>query len=172
MPVTPFHLGPGILLKACAPRAVSLTAFGLSQVLIDIESGYHLLRGGWPLHREMHSLPIAGLVGLLAGAAVWLAGRRLRSSRSAIVRAEVAIWPALVGGVVGGLSHPLLDAVMHSDLQPFWPVSAADPLFAAIGLGYLHLLCVASGIAGVAILAIRYRAGPKAQPGRGETIPP
>jgi membrane-bound metal-dependent hydrolase YbcI (DUF457 family) len=157
MPVTPFHFGPGTLLKACAPRAVSLTAFVISQVLVDIESGYHLLWGGWPLHREAHSLPVAGLVGIYAGLAVRLVGRRLLSSPNAMLQSEVRMWPALVGGLVGGLSHPLLDAVMHADLQPFWPVSAANPLLSVVGLWQLHVLCVGMGVAGVAVLAIRVR---------------
>jgi Predicted membrane-bound metal-dependent hydrolase (DUF457). len=162
MPVTPFHFGPGTLLKACAPRAVSLTAFVISQVLIDIEPGYHLFWGGWPLHREVHSLPVSGLVGIFAGMAVWLSGRRFRPSTNAVIRSEVDLWSALAGGLIGGLSHPLLDAIMHSDLQPFWPVSAANPLLAVMGLGYLHVLCVVSGVAGAAILGIRFHLARKA----------
>jgi len=157
MPFTPFHFGPGILLKACAPRAVSLTAFVISQVVIDIESGYHLLRNDWPVHREVHSLPVAGLVGILTGTAVWIVGRKRRASNEAMIQAEVALLPAHVSGLVGGLSHPLLDAVMHTDLRPFWPFSTANPLLAVMGLGYLHLFCVGSGIVGAVILMIRFR---------------
>lgn len=46
MPVTTFHFGPGALLKALVPRWISLTAFVISQVVVDLESGYHLLRHG------------------------------------------------------------------------------------------------------------------------------
>jgi membrane-bound metal-dependent hydrolase YbcI (DUF457 family) len=155
MPVTPFHFGPGTLVKACAPRSISLSAFVLSQVLIDIESGYHLLWGGWPLHREVHSLVVSGLVGLFAGAVVWLVGRQSRPSSSPMLRSEVAFWAAILGGLVGGFSHPLLDSVMHSDLKPFWPLSMANPFLASLGLGYLHVLCFVSGVAGVIILAVR-----------------
>jgi hypothetical protein len=35
MPFTPFHFGPGALLKSIFPRSVSLSAFVASQVLID-----------------------------------------------------------------------------------------------------------------------------------------
>jgi hypothetical protein len=76
---------PVIWIKACAPRAASLTAFVISQVVIDVESGYHLFWGGWPLDREVHFLPVAGMVGLLAGVAVWFLGRL--SSRNARIRA-------------------------------------------------------------------------------------
>ena len=55
MPFTPLHFGPGLLLKAAAPRHVSFTAFVASQVLIDLESLYNILRGAWPVHRELHT---------------------------------------------------------------------------------------------------------------------
>jgi len=45
---------------------------------------------------------------------------------------------------------------MHSDLHPFWPVSTANPLLAVVGIGYLHGLCVVSGLAGAVILGIPY----------------
>jgi membrane-bound metal-dependent hydrolase YbcI (DUF457 family) len=162
MPVTPFHFGPGTFLKACAPRSVSLTAFVISQVVIDLESGYHLLRGDWPLHREVHSLLVSGLVGLLAGTVVWFVGRRIRPPSRAILSAEFKSRPAIIGGLVGGLSHPMLDSVMHADLQPFWPVSEANPFLMAVSLGYLHVLCLAAGAAGVGILVVRSRLVQKA----------
>jgi membrane-bound metal-dependent hydrolase YbcI (DUF457 family) len=155
MPVTPFHFGPGTLLKAIAPRSVSLAAFALSQIAIDVESGYHLVRNEWPVHREVHSFLVTGVVGALTGVAVWSVGRSLDPSGEARIRAEVALSPALVGGLAGGLSHPLLDGIMHSDVRPFWPFSAANPFLGAMGLGALHLLCFAAGVVGLYALALR-----------------
>ena len=37
MPVTPLHLGPGVVFKAIAGKHMSLTVFGLSQVVMDVE---------------------------------------------------------------------------------------------------------------------------------------
>lgn len=37
MPITPFHFGPGALIKAMAPQHVSWTAFALANGLIDLE---------------------------------------------------------------------------------------------------------------------------------------
>lgn len=94
-PVTPFHFGPGILLKSWTPRAVSLTAFVVSQIVIDTESGYHLLRGDWPVHREGHSLLAGSLIGLLSGTSVWLAGQRRRRIAASLDRlhARLISWP-------------------------------------------------------------------------------
>jgi hypothetical protein len=37
VPFTPFHFGPGLLLEGAAPRHVSLIAFVISQVAVDLE---------------------------------------------------------------------------------------------------------------------------------------
>ncbi len=157
MPVTPFHFGPGLLLKAAAPRRASLIAFVATQIVIDMESGYHLFRGDWPIHREAHSLLVSGLLGLATGLLVWLAARHFTPPSNIFASAELALAPCLFGGFVGGLTHPLLDAFMHPDLRPFWPVSTANPFLDAIGLGALHLGCVASGVLGAGVLIFRCR---------------
>jgi len=64
---------------------------------------------------------------------------------------------SLMGGLIGGLSHPILDAIMHVDLKPFWPFSMANPFLNLIEVQYLHFVCVLSGIAGAILLVIRYR---------------
>ena len=158
MPVTPFHFGPGTLAKGLLPRRVSLTAFVVSQIAIDVESGYHLLRGDWPIHREFHSLLLAALVGVLSGTLVWSVGRVLPDQSSPGVRGELAAFPGYAGGLLGGLSHPVLDGIMHPDLRPFWPFSTANPFLELVSLGALHLFCVACGVVGVLLLGFRVRA--------------
>jgi membrane-bound metal-dependent hydrolase YbcI (DUF457 family) len=142
MPVTPFHFGPGALLKGCASRSVSLAAFVASQIAIDIESGYHLLHGDWPVHREAHSL---------------MGATRLRAALGFHPLLAIELLPAFVGGLVGGMTHSILDAVMHPDLRPFWPFSVANPFLDLIGIGLLHTMCVASGLAGAVLLVIQSR---------------
>jgi membrane-bound metal-dependent hydrolase YbcI (DUF457 family) len=151
MPFTPFHFGPAILLKALAPRHVSLLAFALSQVAIDIESGYHLLREEWPVHRLMHTLPVATGAGVAVGTVVWLVGRRMAPARRAEIQAEVRALPAYAGGFLGGASHSLLDAIMHADVQPFLPFALSNPLLGVLDLAQLHLFCVVTGVCGVAV---------------------
>ena len=48
MAATPFHFGPGLLIKAAAPRQFSMAAYSLTQVVIDIETGYYQLRHEYP----------------------------------------------------------------------------------------------------------------------------
>ena len=37
MPVTPYHFGAGVALKALMPRQFNLTSFVLAQVIINLE---------------------------------------------------------------------------------------------------------------------------------------
>ena len=64
MPFTPYHFGPGLLLKAAAPRHFSFLAFSTTQVAIDLESLQYLTMGDPHVHRTMHTLPVATVAGL------------------------------------------------------------------------------------------------------------
>lgn len=148
MPVTPYHVGPGVLLKAVAPRAVSLTAFIGANVAIDVESVVNLLAGRFPVHATLHTVGVALAVGLGVGVGIAWVGhwRRWRG-------AEWSTAPALLGGALGGVSHSLLDGIMHADIRPFLPLTADNPLYRVVGLDVLHGACVAAGVVGTGVLA-------------------
>ncbi len=55
MPITPFHLGPGLLIKTAVPKGFSLSAFASVQVAIDIEVIVNVARGHDPLHGFFHT---------------------------------------------------------------------------------------------------------------------
>ena len=84
MPITPFHFGPGLLVKGLAPRAFSLTTFVAAQIVIDFESLYHLVRRDWPVHRTMHTLVGGTTVGIAVAVAILIVSRwtRLAPARS------------------------------------------------------------------------------------------
>jgi len=68
----------------------------------------------------------------------------------------VARRPVLVGGLLGGVTHPLLDGLMHADIKPFLPFSTANPLLGLVPVGSLLWFCVATGIlAGMVMLCRR-----------------
>ena len=89
-----------------------------------------------------------------------------RHRRCAVLRSDVAAGrdvraPAVgdlravgvfAGGFCGALTATLLDAIMHSDLRPFWPVYDGNPLLNLVSLGVLHLACIATGLFGAALL--------------------
>ena len=160
MPVTPFHFGAGLLAKGLLPRHLSFLAFVVSQVVIDCETAYYLLlKHEWPFHRWAHTLLVGGAVGAAVGLVTSVAARfglKLLGSRWQVPDlSEAAVAPAVLGGLVGGLSHSLLDAVMHDDVHPLRPFSDANPLLTLLSLPLLHLALMAAAVAGVALLALK-----------------
>jgi membrane-bound metal-dependent hydrolase YbcI (DUF457 family) len=158
MPVTPFHFGPGALLHAVAPRHVSFLSFCAANVLIDLESLYNLVHGLHPVHAFLHTYAGATLV-VLALLLLFL-GARWVVLRLGVP--NVLGWRALttmqvgVGAALGAYSHVLLDSVMHRDIAPLLPFSSANALLATVPLGWLHLACLAAGLLGVLIIAVRW----------------
>jgi hypothetical protein len=47
---------------------------------------------------------------------------------------------------------------MHSDVQPAWPLSCANPLLGAIPTRTLHEVCVLSGAAALVLFGLRLAA--------------
>jgi membrane-bound metal-dependent hydrolase YbcI (DUF457 family) len=157
MPVTPFHFGVGLALKGLKPEQVSLIAFAASQVVIDLESGYYLfIAREWPVHRWAHSFVGAALLGLLTAVVCARVLPAVSRVLPWVPTSEMRGQSCIVGGLLGGLSHTVLDGVMHTDVVPFFPVAAGNPLLGALSLGALHLLCVGSGLLGLVLLATRW----------------
>ncbi len=156
MPFTPFHFGPGLLFKAVAPTRFSFTSYAVTQMVIDLESGYYLLTQQSPVHRTLHTFVMGSLAGAAVGLAVGVIGRSVlrRTARPPrpIVAAELTRSGALAGGVTGGLTHALLDGMMHQDIHPFWPITPVNPLLGVLSLEALHLLCVVTGVLGILLL--------------------
>jgi hypothetical protein len=99
MPVTPFHFGPGLLGKAVVNRYFSFTSFAITQVVIDVETAYHLVRNEWPLHRAFHTMLLGTAVGVVVGVLLHvvgrIAGRRLWGSVAASCPGGTSarLWP-------------------------------------------------------------------------------
>ena len=160
MPFTPFHMGPGLLIKAAAPRRVSLVAFGTVQLAIDLETLYYMTNGEAPLHRTLHTFLFGTLFSMAIGGLVfsigWLTHRLV--ARRAISMSIGAALPLFEpetsaagvfgGAIVGAVTHVILDGIMHGDAQPFAPFTDANPMVGLIRWDPLHLMCVVMGVAG------------------------
>jgi hypothetical protein len=161
MPFTPFHMGPGLAIKAVGGRHVSLLVFGFSQVAIDVEPLVRIIRGDAVLHGFTHTYLGATLVALLAAAIGRPVGRFLMSQWTPdpssplhwLRDLEQVSWPASIAGAfVGTYSHVLLDSVMHADLRPLAPFAETSALLGIVSVGTLHLLCVFGGVLGALLL--------------------
>jgi membrane-bound metal-dependent hydrolase YbcI (DUF457 family) len=146
MPMTPWHLGPGLAFKAVAGPRMSLLTFAIAQPVMDVEPIYRILNQLPRPHGASHTF--VGAIAL-AGATVGITVPLVR-----LVGGKKSAWlnfnwrAAWCGSLLGTLSHVVLDSIMHTDVQPFWPVPSVSPLHGAMGLTALHDLCFWSGSVG------------------------
>jgi hypothetical protein len=163
MPFTPLHFGPGLIIKAAVPSQFSLTAYTLANVAVDIEPLYHIARGDYPLHGPVHTLPLATLTGLLVGVGVSLLPNIFRTESlhradgkyPDALRAEFRLPTSIIGGVLGGISHSLIDSLIYTDFHPFAPLSAQNPLHGLITPGDLSYGLFLVGVIGLVLLISR-----------------
>lgn len=167
MPITPFHFGPGALLKAAAPTRLSWTTFALANCLIDLEPIALYLATGDPAHPWLHTLPGALLVAAIAamlgrpvcewGLRWW--NRQLNPAQARWLGSGISInrAQAWTGALVGTLSHLAMDVPMHPDVRPLWPFIADNPWHGVISLDILHWSALATVLPALLILVLRRR---------------
>lgn len=154
MPVTPFHFGPGALIKVLVPAGFSWTVFALANVLIDLEPIGLFVFTGDPAHPWLHTLPGALLVAAAAVAGrplceawlhFWNRQLNVAQARWLGVMPTISATQAWAGALLGTLSHLALDALMHPDVRPLWPFVPDNPWRGAVALDVLHWSCVVAG---------------------------
>ncbi len=160
MPFTPFHMGPGILVKALLHGGFSLMVFGWAQILIDIQPLVVLVRGEGQVHGTSHTWLGALLiapVAALSGKPLSEFGLRVLGVSPADEPLRIAWWVAWTSAFIGTFSHVLLDAIMHADLEPLAPFAGGNSLLGLLDVSQLHQFCLYTGLAGAALYyGIRY----------------
>lgn len=158
MPLTPFHFCPGLLVKAYSSRYFWFTSFVIANVLIDLEVLYYLSRNDPPIHRYLHTYVGGVAMGLLAGLLMFGIVQTTRHVLPAHFRwvKELNCAPrwkllrqSLFAGVIGGVSHILLDSFMHEEMNPFWPFVDGNVLAGTISVARLHIGLAVSGFFGL-----------------------
>lgn len=161
MPFTPFHMGPGILIKALLQGSFSLMVFGWAQIVMDIQPLLVMLSGEGHLHGFSHTFIGATLIAIAAA----LTGKYLALLGLYCFGLnqdwKVTItWPvALVSAFIGTFSHVLLDAVMHTDVQPWAPFNLNNAFLGWLSGEQLHGFCLGTGAVGGMLYAFVRRRG-------------
>ena len=153
VPFTPFHMGPGILVKAILQGSFSLMVFGWAQIVMDIQPLFVLLTGEGHLHGFSHTYIGATLLAIFAA----VTGKYLSQLGLWILQLRPSIyvgipwWIAFLSAFIGCFSHVFIDSIMHSDLAPFSPLSSGNPFLGWLSVAALHKACVYSSLVGAAI---------------------
>jgi membrane-bound metal-dependent hydrolase YbcI (DUF457 family) len=147
-------MGPGILIKALLQSSFSLMVFGWTQIVMDIQPLIVLISGEGHLHGFTHTYVGAILIALFAA----LTGKYLSELGLKIIGLSkkeqpinIAWWIVLISAFIGSFSHVLLDSIMHSDVEPFFPFTLNNQFLDLITVQMLHKICMYSGLLGAAI---------------------
>ncbi|MCP5206283.1 MAG: metal-dependent hydrolase [Hahellaceae bacterium] len=153
MPFTPIHMGPGILIKAILQGSFSLMVFGWTQIVMDIQPLLVMLTGQGHLHGFTHTYLGATLIAVISA----LSGKYLSEIGLKILgmakghAVPILWWVAFLSAAIGSFSHVLLDSIMHTDVEPFYPFTLINVFHGFISIEALHKLCLYSGLVGAAI---------------------
>ena len=153
MPFTPVHMGPGILIKAILQSSFSLMVFGWTQIVMDLQPLIVIITGAGHLHGFTHTFVGALLIAMIAA----LSGKYLSEFGLKLLKLggpepiEIKWWVAFLSALIGSFSHVFLDAIMHSDVEPFFPFSLNNGFLALVSIETLHRLCLYSGLLGAVL---------------------
>ncbi|MEM3402998.1 MAG: hydrolase [Nitrososphaeria archaeon] len=154
MPFTPFHLGPALLIGLSIRRFIHLPTLLLSSVIIDLEPFLVLvLNLNYPLYGFMHTFLIASLVGVIIGLVMKENEKFLHTlyQRLCLTKgATKTTQPFIITGVLGTLTHVLLDAPLYDDITPFFPIHL-NLLYAPQLTPLIYSFCLFSGLFGVGL---------------------
>lgn len=146
-------MGPGILIKSLLQGSFSLMVFGWSQIIMDIQPLIVLLTGEGHLHGFSHTFIGASLLAVLSA----LSGKYLAQLGLKILHLNMSFpinitWTvSMLSAAIGCYSHVVLDSIMHSDVEPFFPFSLDNSMLGLISVTALHKVCLYSGLIGAAI---------------------
>jgi membrane-bound metal-dependent hydrolase YbcI (DUF457 family) len=150
MPFTPFHVGPAIPVKAAMDKKFSLLVYAWAQIVMDLQPLIVILTRRGRTHGITHTFLGAAVLGAVAVVTGKYLGELILNLLSFGKRPKAIIpWRvAILSGFVGSFSHVLLDALVYSDMSPFWPFSNEN-----LRIGFssfeMILFCVVSGVAGL-----------------------
>ena len=158
MPLTPFHLGPGLLIGLLLFSYIDFPTFLVASVIVDVEPILVLIFDlDYPLHGFFHSFLGGTLVAFLVAALMIRIGESFSPLLSFFrLEQKSSVKNVLLASLSGIYIHILLDSRMHMDIKPFYPLDFNPFLSSSTLPGlWVHMLCVWSFIGAAVVYPIR-----------------
>jgi len=152
MPLTPFHLGPGLFLGSLTLRFFNLWAILLGSIVMDIEPTVLLIIRkcySCPHHGFFHSILGAIVGSLILATILWRFREKLNQISLRFKISQSFSFKSLYfSSLIAWFIHIFLDNLCHFDVFLFWP-SHFKPLFLGWEVYWpLNLICLIFGIFG------------------------
>lgn len=167
MPFTPFHMGPGIIIKALFQGFFSLIIFGWAQILMDLQPLFAIITSVGKLHGFSHTYIGATLIAFISAfTGKWIYGMVMVFIKKDFTEYQKKLFDVpkklttgvcIISALLGTYSHVILDSIMHGDVEPFYPVNLENNLHLVLSIENLYKLCLYTGIVGTVIFfVVRY----------------
>jgi membrane-bound metal-dependent hydrolase YbcI (DUF457 family) len=133
--------------------------FGWAQIVMDIQPLIVLVSNTrrFELHGFSHTYLGATLLAVLSalsGKYLSEFGLKLLGLSTMTQPIKIVWWIAFFSAFIGTYSHVVLDSIMHSDIQPYFPFMDGNHLLGIIDIEQLHEFCIYSGLVGGVIYCI------------------
>ena len=158
MPLTPFHLGPALLLGLIFLKYVDLPTFLVANVIVDIEPMFIILFNlDLTYHQFLHTFLGGTLVALIL---TWIM-TKFRGKLSPLltffkIEQKPKFRKILIASIFGIYTQILLASRMHKDIRPFYPLDMNPFLNGSMSsVLSVYMLCIWSFIGGLVIYAVR-----------------
>ena len=151
MPITPLHLGLLAPLNHWLPGKVNNLAFWIVTLWLDASAIAYYALGlemgefhGPTTHSFIAAFAISGMVA--CAGVLYMLWRATVHARSTLAAGQP--WPWVIGAFLGGFSHILLDAMVHSEMLPIHPLpgnpfycGGMDMLSGILAFSLFWLIC-------------------------------
>lgn len=163
MPLTPFHLGIGLVLGMIFYRWIDFPTICIGTMIVDLRSIFIFLgpfEGA--LHGPLHTFLGGTLLAVGLGAVMYTTKPAWNWVGEIFGLAqERSVYRVGIASLLGVYTHLFLDALMHSDMRPFYPIHG-NPLSGHAAVGDIYLICVAGFLIGSVLYMVhvyRWRTG-------------
>ncbi len=158
MPLTPFHLGPGLFFGLLFFRLIHLPSFLVASVIVDLEPALVLFLGlPYPLHGFFHSFLGASIAAIaLSAAMIALNGKVQKAMSSLKLGQKMSKAQIFASSFLGIYLHIILDSVLYTDIRPLFPLTANPFYNSSMLAGFeIYGLCTISFILGLALYTLK-----------------
>ena len=145
MPLTPYHVGPALLVALLLYPVLDIPTFIVASLILDLEPLAVILGYvNWPMHGIFHSITIGTIVGVVLALPMYLIRKYTKPiSIGKVTPDERNIKNIIITSVLGVWVHVLLDSFLYADLNLFYPIQW-NPLLGLIPEQMIINFCLIS----------------------------
>lgn len=156
MPLTPFHWGPSSWIGLLLFKIFDFPTLFIASVIVDIEPFCILFFSlNYPLHGFFHSFLGGSILAALTAIILYLLKAKIKKMMAIFKLAQDSSFKKILWtSFFGVYFHLLLDAFIHRDMKPFYPLES-NPLLGLFSSSQIYLFCSLSFLLGILVYLFR-----------------